>query len=430
MYIRRDGSFQLPIGIPKRRIAVEISLVLLAISYAALAAAHFAAVELATHTTTPHFRWATRLDPWNGKYQDTLGRYQLFVGNRPDLAASFFRRAASLNPYSSRYWLDLASAEYLVEERGAANSALERATFVDPKTPNTEWEAANLYIALGEPAQALRTFRPVIEGDSGLRGQALDYCWRLNSDASSLLQEIIPATATADFLEFLISKNDSFGAANAWARLVEQQQPIERQHVFNYLQFLIGRRDFARAKSVWSQSARIAGLAHYQPSQRNMIVNGDFQFAVLNAGFDWRYARKAGVTLSLDPSQTRTGTRSLEIDFDSPGIDDAGIYQLIPVDSRTQYELSANFRSEDLRGAGAPRLVVQDFVTGGSAYSSDELRSDRVWSLTKGTFSTGPETQLVLVRIGRVPANNAIRGKLWIDGASLRQVPHIAGASQ
>ncbi|HEX8814017.1 MAG TPA: hypothetical protein VF753_00805 [Terriglobales bacterium] len=430
MYSRRDDSFRLSIGSAGRKAAVEIALVLVAVSYAAFAAAHFAAAALSNHTVLSHLQWATRLDPWNGKYQNTLGRYQLFAANRPELAVSFFRRATGLNPFSSRYWLDLASAEYLIADHTAADSALRHANSVDPKTPNTAWEAANIYLAMGEPSQALRTFRTVMEGDSALRGQALEYCWRLNPQADSLLRETVPPNATADFLELLISKNEASGAASAWDRIVQLQQPVDRQHIFNYLQFLIARQYFAKAKSVWSQSAAVAGLTHYQPSPRNMIVNGDFQFAVLNAGFDWRYEKKTGVRLSLDPSQIRTGIRSLQINFDSSGLDDAGIYQLVPVDSNAQYELAANFRSEDLRGAGGPRLVVQDFVSGQTSYSSDELRSDKAWSRTQGVFSTGPETQLVLLRVARVPANNAIRGKLWIDGVSLKPVHTLAEAGQ
>jgi hypothetical protein len=39
-----------------------------------------------------------------------------------------------------------------------------------------------------------------------------------------------------------------------------------------------------------------------------------------------------------------------------------------------------------------------------------------------GNFATGPETKLLALRILRVPAASAIRGKLWIS--SIRLAPH------
>jgi tetratricopeptide (TPR) repeat protein len=430
MQMRRDGTFRISLSDSKKRIACRTAVLFLSISYAAVAAAHFAALELSNRISISHLQWASRLDPWNGKYHDLLGRYQMFARNRPDLAISSFHEAVTLNPYSSRYWLDLASADYLLENHDEADFALLHAASADPKTPDTAWESANLYVTLGEPARALQQFHAVLEGDPALRNHALVYCWRLNPNAAVLLREAIPPEATADFLEFLIAKNEWSGAADAWGRLIQLRQPTERQHVFNYLQFLLARRDFAQAKAVWSQSAAVAGLAPYQPSAQNLIVNGDFRFAVLNAGFDWRYQKQPGVSLSLDPTQVKGGVRSLEVSFDSPGIEDAGISQLIPVDPNAQYELSANFRSEDLRGAGGPRFVIQDFVTGLTYYAGDDLKSDLAWSHTRGIFSTGPDAQILLLRIGRVPAGNAIRGKLWIDSVNLRSVRTIAEVRQ
>jgi hypothetical protein len=421
MDCRRESYLQLVVDSPARKVLALAVILLLAIIYVALAAAHFLAAELSTRPGPADLQWAARLEPWNGKYQDMLGRYQLFAAYRPDLALSSLQQAVALNPHNSRYWLDLATAHYLLENRRAVGLDLEQAITVDPKTPNTAWEAANSYIALGEREQALRMFRVVLEGDLSLHSAAFEYCWRLNPDATALLRDVVPpnSEAVANFLEFLVSKNQPPAASAAWARLVQLQQPVQRQHVFNYLQYLIAQHDFPQSKLVWRQAADLAALSRYQPSLDNLVVNGDFQFAVLNAGFDWRYEQSPGVLLSLDPTQTRSGFRSLEINFDSPGIEDAGICQLIPVEPNTRYEFSAYFRTEELQGAGGPRFVIQDFLTGETYYSSDDLKSDLIWALARGSITTGSETQLVVLRIQRVPAGSAIRGKLWIDSVHL-----------
>ena len=425
---RGETRIQIVLDTPARKALALAASLLPVIVYVVLAGAHFLAAELSIRPGLPGLQWAARLDPWNGKYLDMLGRYHLFAAQRPDLALSSLRQAVTLNPHNSRYRLDLAAAYYQLENRSAAGRSLDQAIAVDPKTPNTAWEAANAYVALGETKPALRLFRTVMEGDPSLHAAAFDYCWRLNPDATALLRDVIPSNpeALANFLEFLILQKQRPAASAAWNRLVQLQQPVERGYVFNYLQYLIAQHDFATAKVVWKQAANFAALDRYQPSPQNLVVNGDFQFAVLNAGFDWRYEQSPGLSLSLDPTQSRSGVRSLEISFDSRGIEDAGIRQLIPVEPNTHYEFSAYFRTADLQGAGGPRFVIQDFVTGETYYSSDDLKSDQVWSLVQGTLVTGPEAQLVVLRIQRVPAGAAIRGKLWIDSVRLAPARTLA----
>ena len=425
---RRENRIQIALDTPARRAWALAATLTPTVIYLAFAVTHFLAAELSARPGLANLQSAARLDPWNAKYQDMVGRYHLFADYRPDLAILPLRRAVSLNPHNSRYWLDLAAANFQLNDRSAVGEALNQAVTVDPKTPNTAWEAANAYVALGETRQALGTFRLVLQSDPSLYAAALDYCWRLNPDATALLRDVIPpnSDATAGFLRFLTVHKQTSAAYAAWNRLVQLQQPVERQHVFAYLQYLFGEHDFTRAKLVWKQAADIAALSRYQPSPENLVVNGDFQFAVLNAGFDWRYEQSPGVSLSLDPTQSRSGFRSLEINFDSRGIEDAGIRQLIPVEPNAHYEFSACFRTENLQGAGGPRFVIQDFVTGKTYYSSDDLKSDAAWSSARGTLTTGPETQLVLLRIQRVPAGAAIRGKLWIDSIRLAPTDTLA----
>jgi tetratricopeptide (TPR) repeat protein len=428
MNFRRENRIQIVLDTPARKAWALAAALLAAILYLTFAATHFLAAQLSTRASFADLQWAARLDPWNAKYEDMLGRYHLFADHRPDLALSSLHQAVARNPHNSRYWLDFAAASFQLDNRSAAGVALNQAITVDPKTPDTAWEAANTYVALGEAEQALPLFRVVMDGDPSLRCAALDYCWRLHPDATALLRDVIPPDpeATANFLGLMVTRNQKAAAAAAWSRLARLQQPVERTYVFNYLQYLIAQHDFVQAKLVWKQAAGLAALSRYQPSAQNVVVNGEFQFAVLNAGFDWRYEQTQGISLSFDPTQSRSGFRSLEISFDSRGIEDAGIRQLILVEPNTHYEFSAYFRTADLQGAGGPRFVIQDFVTGETYYASDDLKSDQGWSLAQGSLATGPEAQLVVLRIQRVPAGAAIRGKLWIDGVRLAPARPLA----
>ncbi len=142
---------------------------------------------------------------------------------------------------------------------------------------------------------------------------------------------------------------------------------------------------------------------------------------MLNGGFDWLYEKSPDVSLALDPTEPHSGQSSLSIAFDSRGIEDAGIRQLIPVEPNARYEFSAYFKAENMQGAGGPRFTIQDQFTGTAYFASDELKNADFWKRVGGAFDTAPDAKLVVLRIQRVPAGNAIRGKLWIDGIRLVQ---------
>jgi hypothetical protein len=108
--------------------------------------------------------------------------------------------------------------------------------------------------------------------------------------------------------------------------------------------------------------------------------------------------------------------------FEGPGVSESGIRQLIPVQPSSAYDFSASFKAEDIRGGGGPQFTIQDAYSEHTFYASDDLKGADFWKPVDGNFATGPETKLLALRILRVPAASAIRGKLWIS--SIRLAPH------
>jgi hypothetical protein len=326
-----------------------------------------------------------------------------------------------LNPHKAEYWLALSRTYRRLGNPDQQKDALQHAIFVDPSTPDVAWDAANFYWALGETNQALREFRVVLENDPYLPPAAVDRCWRIKPDVDALLRDVIPRNVESSslFLDFLISKDDPIAAAKVWTQIVQLQQPVEPHHVFDYVRYLINRRDISQAQRAWREAARLSDLSAYQPSLENLVVNGDFSLPVLNGGFDWLYEKVPEVSLALDPSESHSGHRSLSFIFDSRGIEDLGIRQFIPVEPNTRYEFSAYFKSEGLEGAGAPRFLLDDKFTGTNYFASEDLKDEGFWKQVQGTFETGRDTRLLVLRIQRNPPGNAIRGKLWIGGVRL-----------
>jgi len=412
---------------PARKILFLGACLALSLAYVALVARAFLADRFSQKLDLASLRVAARLEPGNADYQYRLGHYFLQTQHEPETAARFFETAIALNPHNAGYWLELSRTYRRLANTNQQKDALQHAIAADPSTPDVAWEAANFYWALGEEDKALREFRVVLESDPYLPAAALDRCWRIRPDVETLLREVVPhkADVYSLFLDFLISRNESAAAARVWTQMVQFQHPVETRYVFDYVKYLIDRREVAQAHQAWRRAASLCDLSEYQSSPENLVVNGDFGLPVLNGGFDWQYEKSPDVLLALDPTEAHSGHRSLSIVFDSRGIEDAGIRQLIPVEPNTEYDFSAYFKSEGLEGAGGPRFLLEDRFTGANYFASEDLKDADFWKQVKGTFGTGPDTKLLVLRIERVPAGNAIRGKLWIGGVHLAQ-RHLA----
>jgi tetratricopeptide (TPR) repeat protein len=412
---------------PARKIIFLGACLIFATGYIGLVARQFFADYFSRKLDLASLQLAARLEPGNADYQYRLGHYFLQMQHEPATAVQFFKSATVLNPHNAGYWLELSRIYQRLANSDQQKDALQHAIAVDPSTPDVAWDAANFYWALRETDKALQEFRVVLENDPYLPAAALDRCWRIKPDVDSLLRDVVPRNSEvySSFLDFLISRNEPAAAARVWTQLVQLQQPVEARHVFDYVRYLVNRRGVRQAYQAWQQAASLCDLSGYQPSPENLVVNGDFSLPVLNGGFDWQYEKLSDVSLALDPTESHSGHRSLSLIFDSRGIEDAGIRQLIPVEPNTKYEFSAYFKSEGLEGAGGPRFLLEDRFTRSAYFASEELKDEGFWRQVGGTFDTGPDTKLVVLRIQRVPAGNAIRGKLWIGGVRLAQV-HVA----
>jgi hypothetical protein len=420
----------------KRIITVGVFVV--ALIYVGITATLFVADWFADRPNSGGLRIATFLDPSNADYRHRLGRYYDLVQNDPSAAQEQYKQAVRLNPHDARYWLDLANTYQVLGDYAAQANAIEKAVVADPKTPQVAWEAANLYLVQGQTEKALREFRTVLEGapymSQGapyLTGQTLKLCLRIEPDVGRLLKDVIPRRQESygELLSQLMAKEDTEGTVKVWQSLVALRQPIELQGVFTYVRYLLLHKAVDDAGLGWRQATSLLGMSAYLPSSNNLIVNGSFSLPVLNGGFDWQYHRQPGVTLALDSDESHDGHRSLSIVFDGPGVGEAGIYQLITVQPDTTYDFYGYYKNGDLEGAGGPHFALQDVYTEQTYFLSEELRQGPFWKSVIGEFTTGPATNLLVLRVQRIPPGSPIRGKLWIGDFRLVEKPEPGGGS-
>ncbi len=403
------------------KLGVAIGILLCAISYVTATARQFLGSYYSESQDPDRLRRAVSLDRGNAEYRDNLGRYVLALNQSPQAALPWLQEATRLNPNSAQYWVHLAAAQQSLGDIGGEKDSLGRALQADPHTPKIAWDAANLYLAQGSLQDALKLFHSVLENDPIYLGAALNTCWRIRPDIDFQLAGVVPPNADSAFLEYLVANKETAAANKVWARMFSLQQPLPRNHLFEYLRYLVINHEVSQAALVWQQAANLSGLAAYQPSSENLLINGDFSLGMLDGGFDWVHRAVRGVSLALDPTQLRSSSRSLRITLDGPGITDVGIVQLVPVDPDTRYEFSGFYRADSMDGAGAMQFAINDAYKDTPLFMSEDLRDADFWKEVGGNFTTGPDTNLVILRVARVPSGSPIRGKLWIDGLRLVQ---------
>ena len=218
----------------------------------------------------------------------------------------------------------------------------------------------------------------------------------------------------------LVTNQEVAAAENVWNRLVGLQQAFPPQLALPYFRLLIAKQEVLAAKTAWQQLSGVdASLRPYLPSSENLVINGGFEENLLNGGFDWWYHSYAHAALAIDTSEFHSGTRSLAVTFDGYSVPEVQLAQFIPVRPSTAYEFSAESRTVDIDTASGPRFALLDAYTNSSYVLTDDTLGTTPWRRQQARFRTGPNTNLLLLKIVRDPAAPLIRGKLWIDDVKL-----------
>jgi hypothetical protein len=399
----------------------KILCLLLVFAYIGIAVRDYVAYRFASTEQPYALKKAIALDPADAGYRNRLGYYVMFSEQRPDLAIPLYKSAVALNPHIAKYWLDLASAYTSTGASEQQERALERALEVDPNTPQVFREVANAYLIRGDLQKALRMFRVLLQTDPLETGPTLQICWQVTHNIDTM-NDILPPVPDVylAFLKLLTREGNTVAAENIWPRLVALQQPFDPQLATPYFEYLIAQHDVDAAHAAWNDLARIdPAMRPYRASAANLVVNGGFEEKPLNMGFDWRYEVHPDVTLALDAEQSHEGKRSLSITYDGEKVVDSGLSQFIAVDPNTSYHFSAYVKTDDIFTAHGPQFVINDAYTRSSLLLTEEVLGSISWRQVSGSFKTGPSTNLVLLKIIRVPDAGRITGRLWMDDVVL-----------
>ncbi|MDA2912716.1 tetratricopeptide repeat protein [Acidobacteriia bacterium AH_259_A11_L15] len=374
-------------------------------------------------------RQAIEWDPGNPMYYAALARVLERSPQGADLdeVIALFERATELSPHRARYWAELGGAYELRGRAEEAEGAYERARDLFPNSPRINWRLGNFYLRAGKISEALRAFEKVLLGDPSLRRQTFDLAWRATDDAELILREMIPTDEkiVLQYLNYLAQSERVEPVNQVWTHLLALDAPFEPRAAFPYLDALIRKRQVARLNEVWQTLAqRNPNRIRRRRFESTLLTNGDFESEILNGGLGWRIQAVEGVVVRVDSLDFFDGTHSLQIWFDGEhNLNYHHIWQYVPVKPSTMYRFLGYLRAKEVTTDSGLRFQVFDAYDPSQLFLESENRvGTSSWSPEQFEFETGPETELLLIRIARPPSrkfDNKIAGTVWVDRLSL-----------
>jgi len=384
----------------------------------------------------PKLRRALALDPRNPDLYHKRGMIYAYGLEPLDFARGLhdLRRATELNPGVAVYWLDLGAACESAADSACAGAAFARALDLSPMTPRVRWVVANHDLRVGRTEAALRHFRELLALSPKYAWPSFRMCIQILNDPQAVFDKLLPSANLELKLAFVnfLSANAGAGAAYPiWLQTVAQEPSVPWTSAEPYLEGLLRQGRTREALSVWKVVEKSGSLFPAHDDAENLVFNGGFEQAPLNAGFDWRYRKAPGVAADFSDPSARQGRRCLRLDFTvSSNQEFEPVVQLVPVSPNQEYVLTASARSENITSNSGPRLRVLDPDCPHCLDVTTETTvATTPWHTVSARFATGAETRFLRLSVWRPRSRSfptEITGQFWLDAVSLKpqkQVP-------
>ncbi len=399
------------------------------------------AEETAKTTSLPGLQRALALDPKNPEYIHRLGLYYVYgIEMPPQTGIDYLRKAAEMRSDDYRYWLGLGAACESQGDGRCADLAYTRALGSAPMVPRNWWYAANHELRAGRDEDALRYFRRLLEMSPDYGPQVFHLCLRVGYDPLALFKRAVQPcedpSLTASYIVYLSERGDLVSALELWREAVRSRPKFAFSSVAPFLQRLLSHGQYREAQGVWLDLEKLNVIQPApQGEEPNLVYNGDFARAPLNAGFDWQFGSTGFLSLDFaDPSAFRS-QRCARIDFAVPRNEEYWpLSQFVAVSSNQRYRLSAFVRSDSITSESGPRLRVDDLnCPGCSVWVSQSTAGTSAWHVLELEFNTSPNTEAVRVSVWRPRARTfpmEISGSFWIDAVELKTLRTTTDAAQ
>lgn len=415
---------------------VAVGLPLLALAMETLRVAAVATLEESGDVLK--LRRALALDPRNPGLYHRLGLLYAYGSEPLDFAQGLqhLRRATELNPRVALYWLDLGAACESAGDSACADTAFARALDLSPMTPRVRWAVANHELRTGRTDAALQHLRELLPVGPEYAWPSFRLCLQLLNGPQAVFDKLL-ASANPElklaYVNFLSANGRADSAYPLWLQTVAREPSVNWALVEPYLERLLHQGRTREALSVWQAVEKPGGV---RDDAENLVFNGGFERAPLNAGFDWRYRDAPGeVAVDFSDPSARQGRRCLRLDFTVSRNDEVEpVYQLVPVSPNQEYVLTASTRSEDITSDSGPRLRALDLDCARCLdVATDTTVGTTPWHTVSARFSTGAETQFLRLSVWRPRGRSfptEITGQFWLDAVSLKPARELLQATE
>ena len=368
------------------------------------------------------------LTPGDGAAWDHLGRLRQWDFVNADLpqAIADYEKAVQVDPRSSHYWLDLASAYDSAGDAARAQQAYERAQSVYPLSAEVEFNYGNFLLRQQNYAEAYKALHQAVQSDPTLLPLTISRTWRSSEDVDALLDQVLPANVDAylQALNFFGSIHQAEPGLAVWRRLVALGKPIPFVRAMPFLDGLIGEDRADDASRVWREALAAAGLPHDTPANHSLVWDGDFATDFANGGLGWRWNPVPGAVMTFDSDRAPNSVRSVRLEFgegSNPSID--APQQYVPVEPGRTYHFHAYMRTDQITSENGMQFSITD-PNHPSAVNvvTENFTGSHPWTPVEADIAAGPNTHFLLVELHRSPSrlfDNKLGGTVWISDVRL-----------
>ena len=342
-------------------------------------------------------------------------------------AIAEYEKATSLSPNDYRFWMSLARAYEQVGEANKAEQALKRAVALAPAYAYPHWYLGNLYLRNARYDEAFAELRLASQADPELRPQQFNLVWAIYSDDPEGLKNAVGNTAEvrAAFALYLISTQHLAEGLRLWDGLSVEEKTANRDTAQNMIQALIKDFKFHAALKVWNDIA-----TEKFRTEVGRVFDGSFEMAGgygAETVFGWQVQGARQVQIGVDAGRLHGGLKILRFVFDvRANVETVNVYQLVPVQPQTAYDLEFYVSTDKLTTAGAPQIDVVDPTDTRVLMSSAQAPvGTNGWNRVSLSFKTGEKTEAVIIKIVRFPCVDKetpvcpIFGTVWYDDFSI-----------
>jgi len=372
-------------------------------------------------------RWLLALDTDDPRLQHRLGEAYKHADATECLR--HLRRATQLSPASRLYWEDLESACESRNDTPCADQAAERLVQLCPMVPAYRWLMGDSLLRRNQLDLALAHFRRLLQLDptyaTATWGSLLPVL-KPETIFQKILADNPNAQLKVDYIDFLSDQGDADTAYRIWRLVAADPRPFPFSTAAPYLERLLDLGRIEAAERVWQDLESLGIVKRLETKEEgNLVFNGDFEQAPLNAGFDWRTGSTTYLAIDFSAPGAYHGAHCLRVDFTVSRNDEyEPVYQIVPVLPHHTYRLEAFVRSQDIASDTGPCLRIRDIQPGGFPDAvSNTTVGTTPWHAVRFAFSTGPQTRAVRLSFWRPRSRvfpTEISGTCWLDAVSLR----------